>query len=75
MLLLFRSSSRVTVPRYFNTFFFAFCSLVMGLNATGQDATKAPLDVADFDRSVRVQDDLFEHVNGCLLYTSPSPRD
>ncbi len=50
-------------------------SLFTGLNAVGQDAAKSPLDAADFDRSVRVQDDLFEHVNGTWLKTAEIPAD
>ena len=50
-------------------------SLFTGLNAVGQDAAKSPLDAADFDRSVRVQDDLFEHVNGTWLKTTEIPAD
>ena len=41
----------------------------------GQDAAKSPLVAADFDRSVRAQDDLFEFVNGTWLKTTDIPAD
>lgn len=75
MLLLLRTSSRVFTPKFCPAFFLTFFSLVIGLNATGQDTAKAPLDVTDFDRSVRVQDDLFEHVNGTWLKITEIPAD
>ena len=33
------------------------------------------LEISDFDRSVRIQDDLFEHVNGAWLKNTPIPPD
>ncbi len=47
----------------------------VGSISYGQDAANGPLNDADFDRSVRVQDDLFEHVNGTWLKTVEIPAD
>ena len=59
----------------FRVFTLSFFSLAMGLNAAGQDTAKVPFDDADVDRSVRIQDDLFEHVNGTWLKTTEIPAD
>ena len=39
------------------------------------DAQQVPLDKSNFDLSVRVQDDLFEHVNGAWLEKTEIPSD
>jgi len=52
-----------------------FFSLAIGASASAQETAKAPLGEVDFDRSVRVQDDLFEHVNGTWLKTTEIPAD
>ncbi len=41
----------------------------------GDPDSSSPLIEADFDRSVRVQDDLFQHVNGTWLETVEIPAD
>ena len=50
-------------------------SLLIGSSSFGQDADAGPLKEADFDRSVRIQDDLFEFVNGTWLKTTDIPAD
>ena len=39
------------------------------------DAQQVPVDKSNFDLSVRVQDDLFEHVNGTWLDKTEIPSD
>jgi predicted metalloendopeptidase len=52
-----------------------FCVFQALSAVSGQDLSRLPLDEADFDRSVRIQDDLFEHVNGTWLRTTDIPAD
>jgi predicted metalloendopeptidase len=55
--------------RFFAILAVAFC--LFGDLASAQE----PLNKANFDPSVRIQDDLFEHVNGTWLKTTEIPSD
>ena len=53
-----------------------FACLFMTFNASPVAAqTDAPIETADFDTSIRPQDDLFEYVNGSWLKNTSIPAD
>ena len=57
-------------------FFLAFCLLLLFANvAFAQKQDDGSLDTTTFDKSVRIQDDLFMHVNGSWLKFTEIPED
>ena len=53
----------------------AFAAGAVALAGAQQPALKSGLDPANFDKSVRPQDDLFRYVNGTWLAKTPIPAD
>jgi len=53
----------------------AFAAGTVALAGAQQPALKSGLDPANFDKSVRPQDDLFRYVNGTWLAKTPIPAD
>ena len=45
------------------------------MRVTETSAQRPAIDFSSFDRNVRIQDDLFRHVNGAWLNTTEIPAD